>query len=240
MPYDFTRQRLDGVNLAGARLHMAYFGHTRVTDAEFIDTDLEGEVVSLRVNGVEVGPYVEAELDRRFPERLGLRASDPVGLQGAWQGIEARWSELVDRAEGLPEATLHEQVDGEWSFVETLRHLIFATDSWLGRMVHGELHPYHPFGLAGPWLEDPAALGLEPDADPSLAQVLAVRRGRMADVAATLDGITETELSRVCEPPGPGHPDQPTPVLRCLQVILNEEWWHRRFAERDLDALTSG
>jgi hypothetical protein len=36
----------------------------------------------------------------------------------------------------------------------------------------------------------------------------------------------------------PGCPEPESfPVLRCLRAILNEEWPHRLYAERDLDAL---
>jgi DinB superfamily len=33
---------------------------------------------------------------------------------------------------------LHESVGGEWSFIETLRHLVFATDSWIRRAILGD------------------------------------------------------------------------------------------------------
>lgn len=36
---------------------------------------------------------------------------------------------------------LHERVEGEWSFIETLRHLVFATDAWVKRAILGEPHP---------------------------------------------------------------------------------------------------
>jgi hypothetical protein len=38
--------------------------------------------------------------------------------------------------------------------------------------------------------------------------------------------------------PDPGWPTSKSyPVLEVLGRIVNEEWWHRQFAERDLDAL---
>jgi hypothetical protein len=36
-------------------------------------------------------------------------------------------------------------VGGEWSFAQTLRHLILATDAWLGRAMEIE-QPFHPIG----------------------------------------------------------------------------------------------
>jgi hypothetical protein len=58
-------------------------------------------------------------------------------------------------------------------------------------------------------------------------------------VRQVVDGLTEVSLDRRTEPvEGPGWPSPRSyPVRECLLVILNEEWEHRRFAERDLDAL---
>ena len=50
--------------------------------------------------------------------------------------------------------------------------------------------PYHPWGLAGSFLTDPAGLGLDCDATPSLDEVLAVRRERMDAVKETIAGLT--------------------------------------------------
>ena len=123
--------------------------------------------------------------------------------------IEAEWQVTVSRARELSEATLNERVDDEWSFVETLRHLVLATDCWLRRMVKGIDRPYHPWGLAGSWLSDPGAWGLEAGANPSLDEVLDVRRTRMDEVEHTIAALTPEELERVCVPPdAPGHPDR--------------------------------
>jgi len=42
---------------------------------------------------------------------------------------------------------LHERVDDEWSFVETLRHLVFATDAWVRRAILGQPSPWDPLDL---------------------------------------------------------------------------------------------
>jgi hypothetical protein len=227
-------------DFSDARLHSPNLEGTRITDGWFLNADISGYIGGLRVNGVEVAPLVEAELDRRFPERVKLRATDSRGLAEAWTLIEGVWRTTVARARTLPEALLFERVDNEWSFVETLRHLICATDAWLFRMVRQESRPYHPWGLAGSFLTDPAALGLEYTASPSLDDVLAVRRERMDAVKETIAALTREELERVCVPPAePGHPTEPHSVLSCLHVILDEEWEHSRYANRDLDVLAA-
>ena len=56
----------------------------------------------------------------------------------------------------------------------------------------------------------------------------------LADLTdASLDGHTEPVE-------GPGWPESRSyPVRSCLLCILNEEWEHRSYAERDLDVLES-
>jgi hypothetical protein len=76
-------------------------------------------------------------------------------------------------------------------------------------------------------------------ARPTLEEVLALRRDRMASVRTTVDGLTEDALAADTEPvDAPGWPRQRSyPVRQCLLIILNEEWHNRQFAERDLDVL---
>ncbi len=177
-------------------------------------------------------------MDYRAAERAKLRPADPLGLVDAWAMIEDHWSGTVHRARELPEAALHERVDGEWSFVQTHRHLVLATDCWLRRMVKGIDHPYHPWGLGGSWLTAPRRWGIDPDANPSLDTVLDLRRERMTEVHDVIASVTTEELERNCVPPAsPGHPRKEHTVLQCLHVVLKEEWQHHRYAVRDLEVL---
>ncbi len=232
--------RKDDVDLSGVHLHAPNFEGTRVTDGWFLNADFSGDLEGMRLNGVEVWPLILAELERREPNRILLRREDPEGLQLAWAMLEGRADATLARVRALPEGLASERVAGEWSYVETLRHLILATDCWLRRMVFGEPRPYHPWGLAGSWLADPPSWGLDPTADPSLAEVVEVREDRRARIRRVIDSVDEAELSRECvPPPTPGHPSVPHTVLQCLHVILNEEWEHDHYANRDLDILSA-
>jgi hypothetical protein len=146
----------------------------------------------------------------------------------------------VQRARALPEDLLHERVDGEWSFIETLRHLVFVTDAWVLRAVLGDPAPYHPLGL--PATEMPVDTPFaphDPEARPSLDEVLALRGDRMETVARLLAALTDERLGQSTEPVlEPGYPESEAyPVRRCLGAVVNDEWLHREYAERDMAVL---
>jgi uncharacterized protein YjbI with pentapeptide repeats len=149
----------------------------------------------------------------------------------------------IERALRLPEAIQRERVGGEWSIVETLRHLVFATDCWLFRAIRLEPSSYHPWGLpwsgAGP--EFANAVGVDTLASPSLEEVLPVRLHHQQAVRETLEDLTDAELTEFrATPDSPGHSTGEQSVLHSLHVLLNEEWEHHRYTVRDLDLLDPG
>jgi hypothetical protein len=228
--------RFDDVNLAGAIFREAYLGGVRMIGVQLENVVVDGDVTGLVINGVEVEPLIEAELDRRHPGRALLRSSDPDELRNAWSWLEQLWADTTTEALRRPGPELRLRIDDEWSFLETLRHLVFATDSWLGVGVLGRTS-YHPLGLAGPWL-DPATCGLDPAAEPTAAEVLAARADRQQLVRDYLATATDKSLSAITTPPeGTGWPPaKPMTALARLHIILIEEWWHLQFARRDMQA----
>ncbi len=201
-----------------------------------VDADLDGEIEGMRIWGVEVAPLVEAELDRRHPERVALRATEPADLRAGWAGLEAIWAVTVERVGSMPPGTQDVSVEDEWSFAQTLRHLVLATDAWLGRAILRREHPFHPLGvLFSEAAGREAEFGIEVDATPSYAEVLDARAGRVAMVRDYLGAVTPEELAATRANPWGGE-WQPS-VLDCLRVIFEEEWHHHRYAVRDLDAI---
>ena len=168
-----------------------------------------------------------------------MRPTDPAGFRNAWDVVEELWAGTVERARTFAPERLHESVNGEWSFIETLRHLAFATDAWIRRGVLGDPSPWHPLDL--PWDQMPDTEGIPRDraARPSLEQALALRHDRMATVRELVDGLTDESLAADTVPvEGPGWPPpQSFPVKKCLLIVLNEEYQHRLYAERDLDVI---
>ncbi|WP_020545621.1 DinB family protein [Nonomuraea coxensis] len=235
---DLVNARMRGIDLTGADLRSALFLRTRLRGVELIDVEISGELSNVVVNGVDIAPLVEAELNRRMPERAKMRPEDPAGFREAWAVLERLWEGTLARARTFPEAELHRGVDDEWSFVQTLRHLNFASAAWAARMVLGDPSPWHPLDL--PWDEAPRWDGIpcERDLRPSLDEVLAVRRERQAMVRGVLDALTGERLAAEVTRTEPGWPRlERFPVKECLHIILNEEWEHRLYAERDLNAL---
>jgi len=158
--------------------------NVKIVDSWLVDVSISGYLRNVVINGVDVTDFVEAELDRRQPERLQLRAIGSIeDFRAMWDTVERLWSDATARAEHLPESALSEQVDDEWSFVETLRHLVFVIDSWASRTVLDEPMPFHRLGLPQTAYApaDAAALGIDVDAQhPTYAEVTDARAHRMA------------------------------------------------------------
>ena len=251
---DFTREDLRGarfedVHLTDARFHDVDLTHARfrlvdltgvsIRGAVLVDVDISGQVENLRVNGVDVAPLVEAELDRRYPDRVKMRPADADGFREAWGVLEQLWQDTVERARRLAPDLLHERVADEWSFIETLRHLVFATDAWVTRALLGEPSPWDPLDLPHDEMPDDLNVPRDRGARPSLEEVLELRADRMATVRRVLEELTDERLSETTEPViAPGYPEEESfAVRRCLQTVLSEEWEHRLYAERDLAVL---
>ena len=237
----FRDARIHLCDLAGLEIRDCEVDGLKIVDCYGSDVYLGGAFERVVVNDIDVTAYVEAELDRQHPARAQARdASTPAEYRAVWDTVEKLWESTLERARLLPEAKLHERVDGEWSFVETQRHLLFASDAWLGNCVLEEEAPYHPLGFpaGGSPAEEAAKAGLTLDATPTLDEVLAPRLARMATMRRTVDGLTDAGLDRVCtRKPGDWYPDQEYVVRRCLKVVLKEEAEHHRYAVRDLAVL---
>jgi hypothetical protein len=241
---EFVRQDLSGarfeqVDFSRAWFHNVYFTGATVRGAWLEDVDIDGELRNVRINGVEIGPLVEVELNRRYPERTKLDPGDADGFREAWAIIERVWPPTVERARRLSPELLDERVDGEWSFIETLRHLVFATDAWMRRAILGHPEPYSPLGLPHDEMEPDPSVPNDPCARPSLDEVLQKRADRMRTVHDFMATLTDDVVAGQTDPvPPPGYPPAGSyPVRRCLRAIVTEEWLHRLYAERDLAVL---
>lgn len=236
---DFTGSDFRACDLNDSMFRAVDLSHVVMHGVELADVEIHGEIVNLTINGVDIGPLVETELNRRYPDRAKMRPADPAGFREAWDVLGRLWDGTVARARRLDPALLHESVNGEWSFIETLRHLVFATDAWIRRVILGDPSPWDALGLPWDEMSDTPGIPRDRDARPSLDTVLELRRDRMSTVRDVIDALTVPSLDGHTEPvEGPGWPrPRSYPVRECLLCILNEEWEHRLYAERDLEVL---
>jgi uncharacterized damage-inducible protein DinB len=193
------------------------------------------------VNDIDVTDYVESELDKRYPERVQLREVTTVEDHRAmWDTIERLWAESRAHAETLSVEMRNERVGDEWSFVQTMRHLVMAIDTWIGRMIHQDPTANHPLGLppTDASAETIAELGADVDATPSYDEVVALHEQRRAQVRAVLDTLTESQLDEPRTATLATEWGEETRTVRqCLRTVFHEHIAHRRFIERDLAVL---
>ncbi len=75
---DLTNGRFFGVDLSGVVMR----------GVELVDVQIDGEIDNLTINGVDIAPLINAELDERYPDRAKMRPTDPAGFREAWDVVE--------------------------------------------------------------------------------------------------------------------------------------------------------
>lgn len=219
-----------GADLRGARFRDVNLTDARISHAWLVDVDIDAFIDQVVINGVDVTHYVN-DHDRWYPLRAVLGAKEPDDMRAGWAALQGAWADTIAWAQRLPAHDLHVSVEGEWSFVQTLRHLTFAMDKWFTVPILGG--SFSSFGLPNtgsihfPWP------GLDREAGPSLAEVLAVRADRGSRLGEYLAGVTHDDLTRTVDVLENG----PHAVRECIATVLEEEFWHYRYARRDLAEL---
>ena len=111
---DLRGSRFDQVDLSGSEFRASDLTETRfravqmsrvvMRGVELVDVEIHGEIVKLTINGVDIGPLINAELDSRYPDRIKMRPTDSAGFREAWDLVERLWGETVgrDRRAGPP------------------------------------------------------------------------------------------------------------------------------------------
>jgi hypothetical protein len=237
----FRAARFDVADLRGARFTDCDLTGVTIRDGWLVNVNISGYLSNVTVNDVDVSDFVSAELDRRHPERVQLREVQSADdIRAMWGTIERIWAQATERVGRLPATALTQQVNDEWSYAATLRHLVFITDAWASRTVLDEEVPYHPLGLPQSWYPsaDAAVLGIDLTAQPGYSEILAARNERMAVMRHIVADLTDDSLEQRCQrAPAPGYPAEDRTVIDCIGVVLEEEIEHYRFAVRDLAVL---
>jgi hypothetical protein len=219
-----------GADLSGARFRDVNLTDARISHAWLVNVEIDALVEGLVVNGVDVTEYVN-ERDEWYPLRGMLRPEDPDGMREAWTALEDEWAKTVSRARGLGEDALHQSVDEEFSFVQTLRHLVMAIDKWFTAPILGE--EFDPIGLPNTGSLDFPWPGIDYDLTPTFAEALGVHAGRATSVRDYLASVSTADLERVVDVLENG----PNPIKECIYTVFEETFWHNRYALRDLAVL---
>jgi hypothetical protein len=203
-----------GADLSGARFRDVNLTDATITHAWLVNVDIDALVDKVVINGVDVTQYVN-DGDPWYPLRAMLRPKDPQGMRDAWAALEDEWSKTVRQAEALPEDALHQSVMDKWFTVPIL----------------GE--PFHPIGLPNSGSVDFPWPGLDQESTPSVAEALGVRADRTARLRDYLGSIATTDFTRPVDVLENG----PNPLQECIYTVFEEEFWHNRYARRDLAQL---
>jgi hypothetical protein len=202
----------------------------RVSHARLADVIIDAELDRLVINGVDVTAYVN-ERDEWFALRSQLRPTDLDSMRRGWQESLAAWASAIERAQTLSEEQRLASVDGEWSFVETIRHLVFATDKWFTVPILGGA--FHPIGLPNSGSANFGWPGVDAAADPTFEEAVAAWRDRSGQLRDHLDDLEPAALTvdvAVLE-------NGASAVQNCISVVFEEHFQHLRYTTRDLDRL---
>lgn len=235
-PREFEGENLDsavfwGVTLRGALFRDVDLTGARVFHAQLAGVDIDGLVERLVVNGVDVTDYVNAH-DAWFPLRTMLRPTDTAGMLAAWDELDRRWVTTCERAFALGDTALHESVNGEWSFRDTLRHLVFAFDKWFALPLLGA-SGFTPCGLPNSGSAGFDWPGLDRAATPSVGEVLAITAAQSEQFRQYVTAVDLDALPAEIDILENGS----MPTTECFYVVLEETFEHLRYATRDLAVL---
>ena len=236
-PQDFEGSTFFKTSFKGATMRACDLSGVTMRSVDVDGLDIDGHDLlfgSLFVNGVDVVPLVDAELNRQFPGRELQKAQTPEGLRDGWVAVQVAWETTVTNT---PPELVDAHVEDEWSLAQTLRHLVLATDAWLRAGIMAMEQPFHEIGQI---FTGAAEMGFDMSifrADvPAFEDILTVRAERQQLVTDFLATATPELLAEERNNPWGGGDWHPT-VGDCVRVILEEEWAHLRYIRRDLALL---
>lgn len=220
-----------GVNLSEARFRDANLDETNFFHTFWKNVEIDGEVRGLVVNGVDVTDYVNRN-DRWYPLRYQLSPKDAVGLRASWCELEREWTELLSRVGDADPSITGTSVNGEWSLVDTLRHLLFAMDKWFTWPILGGRLFCSP-GLPNTESNDEDWPGLNKTDQPNFETVVRLRHEQHRIFSNFIEKLDVDGLPTTVDVLENGTAQ----TFMCFHVVLEEEFEHLRYMLRDLEQL---
>ncbi|MBN2007426.1 MAG: DinB family protein [Anaerolineae bacterium] len=217
------------INLEGATIHNA-----NLKDMHIEDAYIEG----LTILGFNIGELIEAEEDRRDPERVRLRMRDCYDPQCV-RDMLARLEEIRDTLrEKLwatdPQLLTAAPGPGRWCALEHVRHLLFAEELYLNHFILQNDKPLNPMGMLPEFLADEPKyqnVGTEPCTD--LEPVLAAWDTAHAAMMAYLADMTPETLRAPARDLG----SETHTVGEKLQGLAHHDLQHIRWIESVLSEI---
>jgi hypothetical protein len=197
---DLGEATFDDVNLYRARFDNVNLGDATIRNANLSNLVIEDAAINgLTIFGIRVDQLIEAELDRRDPERVRLRIDDPFDsaqVRRVMAHLDEVRADFYALLRATPQAHLtHHSGPNAWSALEHARHLLFAEDMYLNRWLLRNDRPWCRMGHLPPFLAEApfcAEVGTEPTED--LVAVLAAWDEIHAGTQAYVRELTRERL----------------------------------------------
>ena len=166
---NLRKASFEEVNLEGASVHNA-----NLSGASFDDVNLSGATIrsatvanlsiegayirGLTIDGIRVDLLVQEELDRRDPERVRLRITDPEdpecvrAVMARLEKVRAMFYAVLRGAS--PGLLIRRPRPDEWSAIECVRHLVFAEELYVNRWILRNDQPWSKIALLPDFLAE--------------------------------------------------------------------------------------
>lgn len=190
----------DDANLGNATFHNINLEGATIRNANLKDVHIEDAYIEgLIIYGFDIGQLIEAEEDRRDPERVRLRmrdCHDPQCVREVLARLEKVRGAFHERLRATdPRLLTTTPGPDRWCALEHVRHLLFAEDLYLNHFILQNSDPLNPIGMLPEFLADSPKyqnVGTEPCTD--LETVLAAWETTHTAMMAYLADMTPETL----------------------------------------------
>ncbi len=240
----FENQDLAAATFHNVNLHRATFtdvnlGGATIRDANLKDMTIrEANIDGLTIFDLRIDHLIEAELDRRDPERLRLRMVDvynPDNVRQIMSRLDDLRATFYAQLRAIDHATLIKRPqEDEWSILEIVRHLLFVEDMYITWWTLQSETPLNDLGLRPTFLDNHPRftnVGSQPSQD--LETVLTAWTNIHQQTQTFLATITPNQLQRDTSDVDFGYGT----VGNILQGLANHDLHHIREAERLIERL---
>lgn len=229
--------KFEDVNLGGASFKNVNLAGVSIRNANLVQLNIDGaDVNGLTIFGIRVDELIEAELDRKDPERASIRIHDYFNPQEVREvmarldQLRAKFCEVLRSKDADLLATRPEPE--EWSAIEVVRHLVGAEDDYLNHWILRNDKPYIRLGLPPSHIASELVAEMEIEANVDLETLLVAWENIHVGTRKFVAGVTDEELRRETGNPGLAKKT----VGSLLQLLAHHDLLHIRQAEAALAA----